>query len=69
VRPAVPAPGQARHDWAIAADLAHRLEARLRPGQPTLFPYTTDHEPTSGAETIWNEHREAPAGATWTSPA
>ena len=31
VRPAVPAPGEARDDWAIAADLAVRLEARLHP--------------------------------------
>src|SRR3989344_1393810 len=41
VRTAVPAPGLARHDWAIAVQFAHQLEARLRPGQPTLFPYTT----------------------------
>ena len=31
VRAAVPAPGQARDDWAIAVDVARRLEARLRP--------------------------------------
>ena len=31
-------PGEARADWAIAADFARRLEARLRPGLPTLFP-------------------------------
>ena len=29
VRPAVPAPGQARHDWRIAVDVARRLEALL----------------------------------------
>jgi len=29
VRPAVPAPGQARHDWQIAVDFAHRLESAL----------------------------------------
>ncbi|QHE88834.1 nitrate reductase [Hydrogenophaga sp. BPS33] len=55
VRPAVPAPGQARHDWAIVVDVAQRLQARLRPGQPTLFPYLD-------AESIWNEHRESTRG-------
>ncbi|UTW07598.1 nitrate reductase [Pseudomonas benzenivorans] len=39
VRPAVPAPGQARADWAITTDFARRLEARLRPGQPSLFTF------------------------------
>src|SRR3989344_3891738 len=61
VRTAVPAPGLARHDWAIAVQFAHQLEARLRPGQPTLFPYTTD-DPDQGAETVWNEHRESTRG-------
>ncbi|MBI5257400.1 MAG: molybdopterin-dependent oxidoreductase [Burkholderiales bacterium] len=55
VRPAIDAPGQARHDWAICIDLARRLESRLRPGQPTLVPYTD-------AESIWNEHRESTRG-------
>lgn len=55
VRPAVPAPGEARHDWRIGVDLAHRLEARLRPGQPTLFPYDRP-------EAVWNEHRESTRG-------
>ena len=55
VRAAVPGPGQARADWAIATDFARRLEGRLRPGQPTLFPFTT---PAS----VWNEHREATRG-------
>lgn len=61
VRPAVPAPGEARHDWAIAVQFAHLLEAQLRPGQPTLFPYTTEHA-DQGAETVWNEHRESTRG-------
>ncbi len=61
VRSAVPASGAARHDWAIAVQFAHQLEARLRPGQPTLFPYTTDHA-DQGAETVWNEHRESTRG-------
>jgi assimilatory nitrate reductase catalytic subunit len=55
VRPAAAAPGEARADWAIAADFARRLEARLRPGAPTLFPY-------ADAESVWNEHRESTRG-------
>lgn len=62
VRAAVPAPGQARDDWAIAVDLARRLEARLpqrrADGQTlgqTLFPY--EH-----VEEVWNEHRESTRG-------
>jgi assimilatory nitrate reductase catalytic subunit len=52
VRAAVAPPGQARHDWQIAVAFAQRLERRLRPGQPTLFPYTS-------AESLWLEHRES----------
>jgi assimilatory nitrate reductase catalytic subunit len=58
VRPAVAAPGQARHDWRVVVDFAHRLEARLPErlnGRPTLFPYDTP-------EAIWNEHRESTRG-------
>ncbi|MDZ4397128.1 molybdopterin-dependent oxidoreductase [Hydrogenophaga sp.] len=55
VRPAVAAPGEARHDWRIVVDFAQRLETRLRPGQPTLFPYPSP-------EPIWNEHRESTRG-------
>lgn len=44
-----------RHDWQIGVQLAQRLEAVLRPGQPTLFAYTS-------AEQIWNEHRESTRG-------
>jgi assimilatory nitrate reductase catalytic subunit len=62
VRAAVPAAGEARHDWAIFTDLARRLEARLPertsrylPGVGTLFPYTTP-------ESVWNEHRESTRG-------
>lgn len=54
VRPAVAAPGEARHDWSIAVDFAQRLEQRL--GRiPTLFPYDS-------AERVWNEHRESTRG-------
>lgn len=55
VRAAVPAPGSTRHDWAIGVDFAHRLEARLAPGRPTLFPYDTP-------ESVWVEHRESTRG-------
>jgi len=55
VRPAVPAPGDARHDWRIVVDFAQQLETRLRPGQATLFPYPSP-------EPIWNEHRESTRG-------
>jgi assimilatory nitrate reductase catalytic subunit len=55
VRPAVSAPGEARHDWAIVVDFGRRLETRLRPGQLSLFPYPSP-------EPIWNEHRESTRG-------
>jgi assimilatory nitrate reductase catalytic subunit len=55
VRPAVAAPGQARHDWAIAVALGQRLETRLRPDQATLFPYDS-------AESVWLEHRASTRG-------
>ena len=55
MRPAVPAAGEARDDWAIGADFARRLEARLRPGRPSLFDY---RDP----EGVWNEHRETTRG-------
>jgi assimilatory nitrate reductase catalytic subunit len=51
VRAAVPPPGEARADWAIAVDFARCLEKRLGRGK-TLFPYET-------AEQVWNEHRES----------
>jgi assimilatory nitrate reductase catalytic subunit len=50
VRAAVPAPGEARHDWQIAVDFANRLQQGN-----ALFPYTTP-------ESIWNEHRESTRG-------
>jgi len=49
VREAVRAPGEARADWRIVVDFARRLEALLRPGRPTLFPYTS-------AAQIFDEH-------------
>lgn len=41
VRRAVPAPFEARPDWAITTDFARRLEQLLRPGLPSLFAF--DH--------------------------
>ena len=55
VRAAVPAPGEARADWDISCDFGRRLEARLRPGQPSLLPWTSP-------EAVWNEHRETTRG-------
>ncbi len=55
VRAAVPAAGEARADWQIATEVARRLEARLRPGAATLFPYETP-------ESVWLEHRESTRG-------
>ena len=55
VRSAVPAVGEARDDWRIVVDVARAVEARLRPGRATLFPY-------ADAEAVWNEHRETTRG-------
>ena len=44
-----------RHDWQIGVQLAQRLEAVLRPGKTTLFPYTSP-------EQVWLEHRESTRG-------
>ncbi len=62
VHAAVPASGQARHDWAILTDLGRRLEQRLpekrqgwRSDISTLFPYESP-------ESVWNEHRESTRG-------
>ncbi len=57
VRPAVSAPGEARHDWAIVVDFARRLGTRLGKGElaARMFPYAKP-------EDIWNEHRESTRG-------
>jgi len=55
LRRAIPPPGEALPDWCIVVALARRLEARLRPGQATLFPFET-------TEQVWNEHRELTRG-------
>jgi assimilatory nitrate reductase catalytic subunit len=56
VRAAVTAPGLARADWAIAADLGQRMAVALgRPQDARLLNYTT-------SEAIWNEHRASTKG-------
>ena len=58
VRPAVAAPGQTRHDWRIAVDVAQRMEALLPPRRTdgrSLFCFPTP-------ESLWNEHRESTRG-------
>ena len=60
VRPAVAAPGETRHDWAIAVDFAQRLQTALQVSVPR-FDYSLVDE-TRGAEALWNEHRESTRG-------
>ncbi len=55
VLPAVPAPGETRHDWSIAVDFAHRLAVHLNGVRSHLFDYPTP-------ESIWLEHRESTRG-------
>jgi assimilatory nitrate reductase catalytic subunit len=56
VRAAVAAPGLARADWAIAADLGQRLAVALgRPQDARLMHYPSP-------ESVWNEHRESTRG-------
>jgi assimilatory nitrate reductase catalytic subunit len=55
VRRAVPAPGEARTDWAITCDFAHRLERHLRPGQPSLFDFASP-------AALFEEYKQLTAG-------
>jgi assimilatory nitrate reductase catalytic subunit len=55
VRPAVPPAGEARHDWAIATDIAQRIAARIAPERAALFTYPSP-------ESVWLEHRVATRG-------
>lgn len=50
VRRAIPAPAEARPDWAIVCDFARRLEPSLRPGQPSLFNFDR-------AEALFEEYK------------
>ena len=55
VRAAATAPAEARADWRIARDFARALEAHIKPGAATIFPYASSEE-------VWNEHRETTRG-------
>ncbi|CAD5110176.1 nitrate reductase [Zestomonas carbonaria] len=55
VRRAVPAPAEARPDWAITSDFARRLEQRLRPGLPSLFDFASP-------EALFEEYKPLTAG-------
>ncbi len=56
VRAAVSAPGEARHDWAIAAEFARRLEKLLATqSSQSMFAYASP-------ESVWLEHRESTRG-------
>ena len=61
VRAAVPPAGEARADWAIAAAVGRRLEARLPDRRvPALAGQSMFAWPD--AEAVWLEHREATRG-------
>ena len=55
VRAAVAPPGQARSDAWIACEVARRLQARLAPGAPDLFPFQNPAQ-------IFDEHRRLTLG-------
>lgn len=55
VRRAVPAPGEARADWAITCDFARRLEHQLRPGEPSLFDFASP-------AALFEEYKQLTAG-------
>ena len=55
VRAAVAPAGQARADWAIAADLGRRLARRIAPERERLLCFASP-------EDVWGEHREATRG-------
>jgi assimilatory nitrate reductase catalytic subunit len=75
VRAAVPAPGQARHDWQITQDFAQRLEKLIGVRTQLIPPKTKINQflspinltPTSfldyaDSEEIWEEHKASTAG-------
>lgn len=55
VRRAVPAPAEARPDWAIVCDFARRLEPKLRPGLPSLFDFAS-------AQALFEEYKHLTQG-------
>jgi assimilatory nitrate reductase catalytic subunit len=71
VRAAVPAPGEARHDWQIAQDFAQRLEKLMGVRTPLISPEQEINRVLTpinyflnyaSPEHIWNEHRESTRG-------
>jgi assimilatory nitrate reductase catalytic subunit len=54
VRPAIPTPFEAKHDWHIVVDFAQALEKKLDKAQ-SIFNYPT-------SESVWLEHRESTRG-------
>ncbi|MFZ6800987.1 molybdopterin-dependent oxidoreductase [Undibacterium sp. Di24W] len=54
VNAAIDAPGEARHDWEIAAQFAQKLALKLNKSAP-FFSYASPEE-------IWNEHRATTSG-------
>jgi len=65
VRPAVPAPGETRHDWSIAVDFARRLEALL-PLRALLAPLAGDASGRGSAADTASQppSQPSPAGGT-----
>ena len=63
VRPALPKPFEARHDWEIACDFARRVQDRKR-GQSEFRPeiHSDPFFAFTTPEQIWNEHREMTRG-------
>ncbi len=57
VRAACPPPGEARADWAIAADFARRLQSRLQTGEGSMARFDWPD-----AEAVWTEYRELTVG-------
>ncbi|TVT75155.1 MAG: molybdopterin-dependent oxidoreductase [Denitromonas halophila] len=54
---AVPPVGEARHDWEIACDFAHRLGPRIGKGAQAYAQFGFD-----SVEAVWQEHRESTRG-------
>ena len=68
VRPAIAAPGEARHDWRITVDFAQRLETKLNRVRTPLNSSPEKINPVltlfnyARPEDIWREHRESTRG-------
>jgi assimilatory nitrate reductase catalytic subunit len=72
VRPAVPAPGEARHDWQIAQHFAQRLEKLMgvrtqlisndEEMNRVLTPINSSFLNYASPEQVWEEHKASTAG-------